>query len=175
MEKNKVLFSFIHTGITVIVILLVVYFGVQLASIGYDFGYRVFTESAVDQAPGKDALIQVKEDMSEYDVAKLLEERGVIRDARLFFIQFKLSIYKGDAVPGVYTVNSSMTPQEIMATICPEPEEDTEEDGAPVIVEDTQMQEENPDDEFIADDDFVTDEEDTDNQSQETDEEAGEE
>jgi UPF0755 protein len=155
MEKNKVLFSFIRMGISVIVILLVVYFGVRIASVGYDFGYRVFTETAVDEAPGKDALIQVKEDMSEYEIAQLLEERGMIRDAKLFFLQWKLSVYSGKEVPGVYTVNSSMTPQEIMAVISPDQEEtETTESTMPVVSTEA---EESPEDEFSADDDFVTD------------------
>jgi UPF0755 protein len=159
MEKNKVLFSFIRMGISVIVILLVVYFGVRIASVGYDFGYRVFTETAVDEAPGKDALIQVKEDMSEYEIAQLLEERGMIRDAKLFFLQWKLSVYSGKEVPGVYTVNSSMTPQEIMAVISPDQEEtETTESTTPVVQTE---EEENPDEEFSADDDFVTDDEDS--------------
>jgi UPF0755 protein len=159
MEKNKVLFSFIRMGISVIVILLVVYFGVRIASVGYDFGYRVFTETAVDETPGKDALIQVKEDMSEYEIAQLLEERGMIRDAKLFFLQWKLSVYSGKEVPGVYTVNSSTTPQEIMAVISPDQEEtETTESMAPVVQTE---EEENPDEEFSADDDFVTDDEDS--------------
>jgi UPF0755 protein len=154
MEKNKVLFSFIRMGISVIVILLVVYFGVRIASVGYDFGYRVFTETAVDEAPGKDALIQVKEDMSEYEIAQMLEERGMVRDAKLFFLQWKLSVYSGKEVPGVYTVNSSMTPQEIMAVISPDQEEtETTESTTPVVQTE---EEENPDEEFSADDDFVT-------------------
>jgi UPF0755 protein len=113
----------------------------------------------VDEAPGKDALIQVKEDMSEYEIAQLLEERGMIRDAKLFFLQWKLSVYSGKEVPGVYTVNSSMTPQEIMAVISPDQEEtETTESTTPVVQTE---EEENPDEEFSADDDFVTDDEDS--------------
>jgi UPF0755 protein len=154
MEKNKVLFSFIRMGISIIVILLVVYFGIQIAAFGYDFGYRVFTETAVDDAPGTDALIQIKEDMSEYEIAQLLEERGMVRDAKLFFLQLKLSNYSGKEVPGVYTVNSSMTPQEIMAVISPEQETEsteTTESASPVVsTEET----ENAEEEYSADDDF---------------------
>jgi UPF0755 protein len=156
MEKNKVLFSFIRIGITVIVILLVVYFGVKLAYTGYDFGYRVFTEGAVDEAPGKDVLIQIREDMSEYEVAQLLEERGLVRNARLFFLQLKLSVYKGKVVPGVYTVNTAMTPQELMAAISPEEEtESTEETETTSSEVSTQSEETDDEDEFEADDDFV--------------------
>jgi UPF0755 protein len=156
MEKNKVLFSFIRMGITVIVILLVVYFGVKIAYTGYDFGYRVFTEGAVDAAPGKDVLIQIREDMSEYEIAQLLEERGLVRNARLFFLQLKLSVYKGKVVPGVYTLNSSMTPQELMAAISPEEETESTEDTETASPEiSTQNEEADDEDEFEADDDFV--------------------
>jgi UPF0755 protein len=149
-------------GITVIVILLVVYFGVRLAYTGYDFGYRVFTEGAVDEAPGKDVLIQIREDMSEYEIAQLFEERGLVRNARLFFLQLKLSVYSGKVVPGVYTVNTSMMPQEIMAAIAPEEEtestEDTEnsENTENTSSEaDTESEETDDENEFEADDDFV--------------------
>jgi UPF0755 protein len=156
MEKNKVLFSFIRMGITVIVILLVVYFGVKIAYTGYDFGYRVFTEGAVDAAPGKDVLIQIREDMSEYEIAQLLEERGLVRNARLFFLQLKLSVYKGKVVPGVYTLNSSMTPQELMAAISPEEETESTESAETASPEiSTQNEEADDEDEFEADDDFV--------------------
>jgi UPF0755 protein len=143
-------------GITVIVILLVVYFGVKIAYTGYDFGYRVFTEGAVDAAPGKDVLIQIREDMSEYEIAQLLEERGLVRNARLFFLQLKLSVYKGKVVPGVYTLNSSMTPQELMAAISPEEETESTEDTETASPEiSTQNEEADDEDEFEADDDFV--------------------
>jgi UPF0755 protein len=160
MEKNKALFSFIRVGIHVIVILLVIYAGVLIASVGYDFGYRVFTETAVDEAPGTDALIQIREDMSEYDIAQLLEERGMVRNAKLFFLQMKLSVYNGKAVPGVYTVNSSMTPQELMAAISPENEEteETESTATVISTEEPAADEDDGvdvDDEYAADDDFV--------------------
>jgi UPF0755 protein len=159
MEKNKVLFSFIRMGITVIVILLVVYFGVKIAYTGYDFGYRVFTEGAVDEAPGKDVLIQIREDMSEYEIAQLFEERGLVRNARLFFLQLKLSVYKGNVVPGVYTLNTSMTPQELMAAIAPEEDtestEDTENAENTSSEADTETEGTGDEDEFEADDDFV--------------------
>jgi UPF0755 protein len=134
----------------------VVYFGARLAYTGYDFGYRVFTETAVDEAPGKDVLIQIREDMSEYEIAQLLEERGLVRNARLFFLQLKLSVYKGKVVPGVYTLNSSMTPQELMAAISPEEETESTESAETASPEiSTQNEEADDEDEFEADDDFV--------------------
>lgn len=129
-DSNKLLFQFIRISFTIMVILLVVYAGVRLAAKGYDFGYRVFTESAMEEAPGKDVMVLVREEMSEREIAELLEEKGLIRDAGLFYLQLKLSAYSGDLLPGVYTLNTSMEPKEmmiIMATASGDTEtEDTE-------------------------------------------------
>ena len=54
MNVNKALITFIRVAFGVLLILLAVYAGTKLCAVGYDFGYRVFTEPAVDKAPGKD-------------------------------------------------------------------------------------------------------------------------
>ena len=47
MDFNKFLFGFIKIAFSVMMILLVIYVGVGLCRMGYDFGYRVFTEPAM--------------------------------------------------------------------------------------------------------------------------------
>jgi UPF0755 protein len=84
----------------------------------------------------------------------------MVRNAKLFFLQMKLSVYNGKAVPGVYTVNSSMTPQELMAAISPENEEteETESTATVISTEEPAADEDDGvdvDDEYAADDDFV--------------------
>ena len=49
------------------------------------------------------------------DVAKTLENRGLIGDARVFFLQEMLSEYRGKIQPGVYTLNTSMTAEKMLA------------------------------------------------------------
>jgi UPF0755 protein len=93
---------------------------------GYEFGYRVFTESAIDEAPGKDVMVLVKEDMSQKEIAEMLEEKGLIRDSRLFLLQLKLSAYSGKLIPGVYTLNTAMEPKEMMVVMATVPEAETE-------------------------------------------------
>jgi hypothetical protein len=51
------------------------------------------------------------------DIAKKLEEKGITSDWALFFIQAKLSEYKGNIDPGTYTLNNSMTTDNIMAVL----------------------------------------------------------
>ena len=57
------------------------------------------------------------------------ETKGLVRDASLFQIQLKLSAYSKKIKTGVYTLNTSMTPKEMivfMAGAADSTEEDTE-------------------------------------------------
>lgn len=128
MDINKALFSFIKIAFLVMVILLVVYATIHLSKTGYEYGYRLYTETAVDEEPGEDVLVQVKPDMSNRQIAQMLQEKGLVRDSRLFYLQLKLSAYSHSIEPGVYTLNTSMTPKELM--IAMSPEESTESTGS---------------------------------------------
>ena len=114
MDLNKVLFKFIKIAFGILVVLLIVYAAINLSGLGFDFGYRLFTESAIDNPPGKDVLVQVKDDTSEKELGVILEEKGLVRDSRLFYLQLKLSAYSGKIIPGVYTLNTSMTPKDMI-------------------------------------------------------------
>jgi UPF0755 protein len=64
--------------------------------------------------------------MSEREIGKMLENRGLIDDGNLFFVQLKLSAYSGDLKSGMYTLNTSMTAKEMMAVMAAEADADTE-------------------------------------------------
>ena len=106
MDFNKFLFGFIKIAFSVMMILLVIYVGVGLCRMGYDFGYRVFTEPAMEMAPGQDVLVQVRDDMSSKEIGQMLEDKGLVRDSRLFFLQYRLSAYYGKIKSEVYTLNT---------------------------------------------------------------------
>ena len=127
MDLNKFLFRFISVAFKVMIALLVIAATVKLGGIGYDFGYRVFTEPAMAEEPGKDILVQVREDMSARELGKTLEEKGLVRDGNLFFLQLKLSAYSKKILPGVYTLNTSMTAKDMMVVMSTEVKESTED------------------------------------------------
>jgi UPF0755 protein len=126
-DNNKVLFKFIRGAFSILIILVVLYGAAALAMTGYDFGYRVFTEPAMEDAPGKDVMVLVREDMSQKEIAEMLEEKGLVRDSKLFLLQLKLSAYSGKLLPGVYTLNTSMEPKEMMVVMATEAETETED------------------------------------------------
>lgn len=127
MKLNKVILKFISVSFSILVLLLVVVGLIELGTFCYDFGYRVFTETAVEEAPGTDIVVQVTEGMSEGDIGDMLEAEGLIRDSKLFFAQLKLSAYSGKLLPGTYTLNTSMTGKEIIAVMGTRAEESTEQ------------------------------------------------
>ena len=126
MDLNKFLFRFISVAFKIMIALLVIVATVKLGGIGYDFGYRVFTETAIDKEPGKDVLVQVREDTSARELGKTLEEKGLVRDGNLFFLQLKLSAYSKRILPGVYTLNTSMTAKDMMVVMSTKESESTE-------------------------------------------------
>lgn len=123
MKLNKIIFKFVNISFSILVVLLVVVGLVKLGSFCYDFGYRVFTESPVDEEPGRDVVVQISSDMSEDEIGDMLEEEGLIRDSSLFYAQLKLSAYSGKLMPGIHTLNTSMTGKEMMAVMANEAEE----------------------------------------------------
>lgn len=134
MKLNKVIFKFVSISFSILVTLLVIVGLIEIGRYCYDFGYRVFTETAIEETPGTDIEVQVTADMSEYQIGKTLEKEGLIRDAKLFYAQLKLSAYSGKLLPGTYTLNTSMTGKDmlvVMATDTAEDEEETETEEAP--------------------------------------------
>ena len=97
-------------------------------NICYDFGYRVFTEAPVDAEPGRDVVVQISDDMSDMDIAKELKEKGLVENAKLFFVQLKVSAYSGRLHSGVYTLNTSMTTRDMMVLMAAEPEQSSTDD-----------------------------------------------
>lgn len=129
---NKKLYGVIKIAGTVLVVLLVVVGTVRASMTAFDYGYRVFTEPPMANKPGTAVVVTITENMGAGDIADHLLEKGLIRDDNLFWIQYQLSAYKGEIVPGTYTLNTSMTAKEMMVIMAHQNEEETESDDSNV-------------------------------------------
>ena len=118
MKTRKIIYRIIRIGIAVLVTILILMLFLSIGKKAYEFGYRIFTETAVDEAPGKDVVVLVRSDMDKKDVAEMLEQKGLVNDARLFLIQYKLTDYD-EIAPGTYTLNTSMTVHDMAAAMSP--------------------------------------------------------
>ena len=101
----------------------------RAATAAYDYGYRVFTEPPMTFGDGRIISIYIEDGSSALDVGEMLQDKGLIRDGRLFMIQELLSEHHDKIQPGVYDLNTNMTAQEMLEVIAQEPEtnEETED------------------------------------------------
>ncbi len=127
MDFNKALFAFIKVAFTIMIALIVIFAAVKICSVGYDFGYRVFTEPPMSEGEGVDVLVQVTDDMSGKDIGHMLETKGLVEDGNLFYLQLKLSAYSNKIKSGVYTLNTSMTAKEMMVVMSSSTQKDSTE------------------------------------------------
>lgn len=102
------------------------YLGVTVAMIyagksAYDFGYNIFYQEAVaSEENARDITVVIKKGDSTYQMGKILEDKGLIEDAKVFVVQELLSSYKGKLQPGTYVLKTSMTADEIMGVLARE-------------------------------------------------------
>ena len=90
----------------------------KLAVGAYDFGFNLFADIPMDEGDGRTVNVVVSESQDAMDVGKMLEEKGLIRDAKMFYIQEKLSDYKDQMVAGSYELNTAMSIADMLAVLC---------------------------------------------------------
>lgn len=108
--------------LTVILVLVLIFAGRR----AYAFGYSVFSQETMSSPPGKKVAVTVTDDMSIGDIAELLEMRELIKDKNVFCVQYMLSEYRGEIVPGSYVLNTSQTADEMLEVLSQQNQEETE-------------------------------------------------
>lgn len=127
MKTRDLVFAVLGTITKVVVTILVVYYVYQGALIAYDYGYRIFAEPAMtEKGEGWEVKVTVPMGSSAKEVGELLQGKGLIRDANLFYLQNLLSEYKDEIKPGTYVLNTSMTAREMMEVMSEETQESSE-------------------------------------------------
>lgn len=125
MEMSKSTKTVVH-GIGVIIQILfnilfyvvLVMLVVKASTWTYDFAYQIFGNVTVDSAPGELATIEIKEGEGTRTIAADLEKNGLVVNKDSFYIRAKLTTgAKKPILPGTYTLNSSMTYDEILAVL----------------------------------------------------------
>lgn len=117
MDIKQMIMAVLGTIFRVAVVIVVVVFVYRAALMAYDYGYRIFQETPVSAAPGTDMRVEITVGKSALQIGEILEQKGLIRDAKLFYIQNLLSKYKDKLQAGSYVLNTSMTMEEMMAVM----------------------------------------------------------
>lgn len=98
--------------------------------ISYDYGYRVFSERPMTEGVGFDEEVVIPVGSSAMDIGKILKNKGLIRDEKLFYIQVLLSSYRGKLNPGDYVLSTSMTAEDMMRVMAGAEKDEEEEEQA---------------------------------------------
>lgn len=96
----------------------------KMAVAAYDFGFQVFADIPVSEGEGRTVSVVVSGTQDIKDIAKMLEEKGLIRNDLVFVIQEKLSEAEGSIVSGTYELNTAMNAEQIIAVLTNTVEED---------------------------------------------------
>ena len=108
-----------------IAILLVI---VWMGKTAYSFGYDIFNQQAMSPGDGQEVTVVIQEGASVYNIGRTLKKKGLIEDAKVFYVQEKLSVYKGKLKPGTYILSTAFTADQIMAVLAGEEEDESEEE-----------------------------------------------
>ena len=130
MKVKSLIFAVAETIIKVVVLAFAIMYIFKGISAAYDFGYKVFADEPVSANNGRTITVGIPENADASDVSKMLEDKGIIKDARLFVVQEYLSEYHGKIKPGIYDLSTDMNAAKILETI-----------SAETIVEDEEMSE----------------------------------
>lgn len=127
MGKGRIVLSVVSSILGISIMILIVIVVLRAGKTAYDLGYRIFTEPAMEEAPGQDMTVQVKKGMSSLELGNLLEEKKLVDNGMLFMIQLKVLGYDDKLKEGSYTLNTSQTAREMMQVISDEDIEEVEE------------------------------------------------
>ncbi|MCR5625741.1 MAG: endolytic transglycosylase MltG [Lachnospiraceae bacterium] len=124
-----VIMTFLGMMVRILLVIVCLYYIYKGAIWAYGFGYRIFTEEPVSSGDGVEVEITIPDGSSAMDIGEILEERGLIRDKKLFFVQEFLSAYHKKMESGTYTLSTAMTAEEMMAEMTPDTSSEEEEES----------------------------------------------
>lgn len=104
--------------------ILIVYLIYRGVTMSYEYGFRIFAEPAMTTGEGRTVTVTVTKDMSPLEIGELFESRGLVRDAKLFMMQYYLSEYVKDVKPGTFELSTAMTAEQMMAVMAAPDEDD---------------------------------------------------
>ncbi len=121
----KVTVGIIRILLNILFYVVVVVLIIKASGITYEFAYQIFGQETAAPAPGHDVEIQIKKGESTLNVATKLESNKLIKDKYSFYVKAKLKSHS--IMPGTYTLNTSMTYDEIFEIVTvPSDAEDSE-------------------------------------------------
>lgn len=124
MKTSKLVAVVCSVILKVAVIVAVIFMIYRGAMLCYDYGYRIFAEPAISAGEGRSVTVTVTEDMSPKEIGTLLLSKGLIRDEKLFVLQYYFSEFQKEVKPGTFELTTAMTVEEMMEVMASQASED---------------------------------------------------
>lgn len=124
MKVRDIVLTVCETILKVAIIAVIVMFIYRGAILAYDYGYRIFKEAPMSEGEGREVVITIPEGMSAKEMGELFFKKGLIRDEKLFRIQYFLSEYKEDLLPGTFALRTNMAVEEMLKAMTVAPDEE---------------------------------------------------
>jgi len=117
MKTSKIVLKIFSGTVSILIVILLIFGVFTAGTLVYDFGYRIFAEESIDVVDGKEVSVQIVKGMTGKELAEILKEKGLIRQTFLFQVQYRVSDFNGKIKPGLYVLNTTMTPETIIETL----------------------------------------------------------
>ena len=114
MNSRQLGVSIVGTIIKAVVAIVAVMLIYRYAMIAYSYGYQIYNQQPLATGEGRSVSISISESDSVSDIGTMLVNKGLISDAKLFWLQERLSEYHGMIQPGTYDLSTNMTPDEMI-------------------------------------------------------------
>ena len=113
MDTRK---AVLHVGsicLRVAVFVAIVLGMIYLGQTTYRYTRAVFSDEALEEAPGKTVNVKISETVTGKELAEVLETNGLIEDALVFQLQMKMAGFGEKVEADTYELNTSMAPSEM--------------------------------------------------------------
>lgn len=114
---KKVGLGFLETVIHVCVYILVILVFIRAATLSYDFSYHVFGNPAMSRYDQTVIDFQLEEGTTVSEIAKKLEDAGLVKYQFAFRIRARLSDLEDSFIPGIYELSPSMSADAILTAL----------------------------------------------------------
>lgn len=128
MDVKQFLGAVSATIIKIVVAAVIIVAVFRLAVYAYDFGFQVFADAPLSEGEGRTVSVVISEVLGNRELAKMLEQKGLVKDANVFYIYDLLSDYrKKELKPGTYELSTAMNAEEMLEILCAGDEEQEEQ------------------------------------------------
>ena len=130
MDARGIGLGILDAIVKILLVIVAVMFISKYASEAYSYGYNIYNQVPASKYDTRTVSVSITDSMSVGDIAELLENRGLIKNKRLFWLQERFSEYHGMIAPGTYELSPSMTPDEIIGVMSASSIAKSEEDAS---------------------------------------------